>query len=281
MSEQTGDKLDELIDVMRALRDPDSGCPWDLEQNWQTILPHTIEEVYEVADAIEREDYEDLRSELGDLLFQIVFYAQLGHEQNRFDFMDIAAAITEKLIRRHPHVFGQSISLTSEQQTHAWEAQKAQERADRARQSHSRNRILDDIPTTMPAMLRALKLQKRAGRVGFDWPDIKTSLMKVDEELGELRDSIVQTENCSKEQHAAVEDELGDLLFSVVNSARKLEIDPEQALRRANEKFVRRFQYIEDRLNDTDRKLETMSADQLESLWVEAKRELDCSGRKP
>jgi len=250
MSTQHKDQLDELLDVMQALRHPEDGCPWDLKQNWRTILPHTIEEVYEVADAIERENYDDLRSELGDLLFQIVFYAQLGREQNRF----------------------------------AWEAQKATERAERARRDDSPVRILDDIPATMPAMMRALKLQKRAGRVGFDWPNVAGSLAKIDEELNELRMSIAENTaqsavSSAAPASAATEEELGDLLFSVVNTARKLDVDPERALRGANEKFIRRFQYIEDRLQASGRTVEQSSIDQFEALWGEAKAESEDVGR--
>lgn len=280
------DRLDALLDVMRALRDPQSGCPWDLEQDYRSIVPHTIEEVYEVADAIEREDFAQLKNELGDLLFQIVFYAQLAEEQQRFDFMDIADSITEKLIRRHPHVFAHTESLTSEQQTQAWEMQKAKERAHRADELAEKARVLDDIPMALPGMLRAMKIQKRVSRVGFDWSDPTLALNKVNEEVEEIRHCLSQikqdddTNATTEAQFAdALEDELGDLLFSVVNAARLLKVDPEQAIRRANHKFSSRFSYIEDRLDAARVEFSDVDIDQLETLWLEAKRDLDGAGR--
>ncbi len=295
------DGLDVLLDVMRALRHPETGCPWDLQQDFRSILPHTIEEVYEVADAIERDDFDQLKGELGDLLFQIVFYAQLAQEQQRFNFMDIADAIADKLVRRHPHVFARTDSLTSEQQTQAWETQKAQERAERANQLELKSRVLDDIPMALPGMLRAMKIQKRVSRVGFDWSDAGAALDKVNEEVEEIRRCLNQTDsrlantvdqdNAGADQSDrlkpsaatadALEDEIGDLLFSVINCARLLRIDPEQAMRRANRKFTDRFEHIEDHLQSESLDFGDVDAAQLETLWLAAKTDLDGSGRKP
>lgn len=279
-----------LLDVMRALRHPQSGCPWDLEQDYHSILPHTIEEVYEVADAIERNDFDDLRNELGDLLFQIVFYAQLAAEQGRFDFNDIANSISQKLVRRHPHVFATNEKLTSEQQTRAWEDQKAEERAQKATRNDHRGRILDDIPLALPGVQRAMKIQKRASRVGFDWSDPHSALEKVDEELAEVRNCLQHlqgesTDGKSEEDdqfelYDALEDEIGDLMFSVVNSARMLKVDPERAIRRANHKFTQRFNFIEDQLHAAEVDFDNADIDQLESLWLKAKTEVEGSGRK-
>ena len=233
----------QLLEIMRRLRDPVGGCPWDLEQTFATIAPYTVEEAYEVADAIERGDLGDLRDELGDLLFQTVFHAQMAQEQGEFDFADVAQAICDKMLRRHPHVFGQADGRTSAEQTDAWEVIKAGERAAKGKAAS----LLDDIPASLPAMTRAVKLTKRAARVGFDWPNTCEVLAKLREELAELEVEI------DAGDQAKAREELGDLLFVVANLARKLDIEPEDALRSANAKFARRFSYIERSLADRGR----------------------------
>jgi len=252
-----------LLDLMAQLRNPEGGCPWDLEQTWATIAPYTVEEAYEVADAIERGDVTDLRDELGDLLFQVVFHARIAEEAGAFAFDDVARAITDKMIRRHPHVFGEAAHRTSAGQTVAWEAQKAAERAARGA---DRSGVLDDVPPGLPAMTRAVKLTRRAARVGFDWSEISQVTDKLREELAELEVEIAAGDR------AKAQDELGDLLFVCANLARKLDIDPEQALRGANAKFTRRFRHIEDRFTATGAPLETAGLDAMEALWDEAKR---------
>lgn len=253
-------KIDALLAVMARLRAPEGGCPWDLEQTYRTIAPYTIEEAYEVADAIERGEMGELRDELGDLLFQVVFHAQMAREENLFDFADVAEAVTAKMIRRHPHVFDEADARDAEAQTRAWEDQKAAERKAKGADS-----LLADVPPGLPGMTRAAKLQKRAARVGFDWPDAGAVLDKVAEEAGELREA-AQT---AHRDH--VEEEFGDLLFVLANLARHLEVDPETALRRANEKFIRRFRHIERTVADKGASLEETSLDDMEALWLEAK----------
>ncbi len=252
-----------LLDLMAQLRNPDGGCPWDLEQTWATIAPYTVEEAYEVADAIERGDVNDLRDELGDLLFHVVFHARIAEEAGDFAFDDVARAITDKMIRRHPHVFGAAAHRTSAAQTVAWEAQKAAERAARGA---DRSGVLDDVPAGLPAMTRAVKLTRRAARVGFDWSELSQVTDKLREELAELEVEIAAGDRLK------AQDELGDLLFVCANLARKLDIDPEQALRGANAKFTRRFRHIETRLAATGVALETAGLDAMEALWDEAKR---------
>jgi MazG family protein len=251
------DAMDDLIELMAALRTPGSGCPWDLEQNFRTIAPYTVEEAYEVADAIERGDLADLKDELGDLLFQTVFHARMAEEQGAFAFTDVARAITDKMRRRHPHVFGGGDARTAGEQTAAWEAQKAEERAAKGKSS-----LLDDVPLGLPGLTRAVKLQKRAARVGFDWTNPRDVLDKIAEESAEL---VAVIENGDQD---AVEDEFGDLLFVIANLSRHLSIDPEAALRRANEKFRRRFRHIEDFLGD---RLGEASLEEMEALWTKAK----------
>jgi len=250
-----------LIEIMRRLRDPVSGCPWDLEQTFATIAPYTVEEAYEVADAIEREDMGDLRDELGDLLFQAVFHAQMAQEQGEFDFSDVAKAICDKMLRRHPHVFGQADGRTSAEQTDAWEVIKAGERAAKGKATS----LLDDIPASLPAMTRAVKLTKRAARVGFDWPNTAEVLAKLREELAELEVEI------DAGDQAKAREELGDLLFVVANLARKLDIEPEDALRSANAKFVRRFSYIERSLAVQGRTPDQSNLAEMDGLWNAAK----------
>ena len=252
--------ISQLLEVMAKLRNPDGGCPWDLEQNFRSIAPYTVEEAYEVADAIERGDMASLKEELGDLLFQTVFHAQMAQEKDLFDFGDVAGAITDKMIRRHPHVFGGDDLRTTEEQTTAWEAQKAEERAAKGEDS-----ILADVPFGLPGLTRAVKLQKRAARVGFDWPNARDVLDKIVEETEEL------TEAVDRDDKLDIEDEFGDLLFVIANLSRHLKVDPEAALRRANEKFTRRFHHIEKSLSDAGRDIAKTDLDDLEILWNNAK----------
>jgi tetrapyrrole methylase family protein/MazG family protein/ATP diphosphatase len=256
---------------MARLRAPVGGCPWDLEQTFATIAPYTVEEAYEVADAIERGDLEDLRDELGDLLFQTVFHAQMAKEQGAFDFADVAQAICDKMIRRHPHVFGDATERSSAEQTEAWEVIKAKERADKGQgrgQGQGQGQptsILDDIPASLPAMTRAVKLTRRAARVGFDWPDTDQVLDKLREELAELE---VEIDLGDK---AKAREELGDLMFVVANLARKLDVDPEDALRSANAKFARRFGFIEKSLLEQGRTPDQSDLTEMDILWDRAK----------
>ena len=256
---------DRLLAIMARLRDPEGGCPWDREQTFATIARHTIEEAYEVVETIETGDRAALRDELGDLLFQVVFYAQMASEEGSFAFEDVADAICEKMERRHPHVFGDAQIKTAAAQTIAWEAVKAAERADKAGDQTAR--VLDGISTALPAMTRALKLQDRAARVGFDWPDPAQVLAKITEEVEEVRVEIEQDSPFDR-----LEDEVGDLLFACVNLARKLKVDPEGALRRGNRKFERRFRSIEDALAQQGRAPADASLNEMEALWVAAKR---------
>ena len=257
--------IDRLVTIMRHLRDPQGGCPWDLEQDFPTIAPHTIEEAYEVAEAIRTGDMAELRDELGDLLFQVVFYAQMADERGAFDFEDVAGGVADKMVRRHPHVFGGQTVDSAAHMTERWEAQKADERAEKAAARGRRPSILDDVIAGLPGLTRAVKLQKRAARVGFDWTEASDILAKLHEELGEL-DEAMGTGEADR-----MEDELGDLLFVVANLSRRLSVDPEAALRRANAKFERRFRHIEDRLEAAGRSVHEATLDEMESLWTEAK----------
>jgi len=251
-----------LLAIMAALRDPARGCPWDLEQSFATIAPYTIEEAYEVADAIAREDWAGLKDELGDLLFQVVYYAQMGAEDGRFDFAAIATAIADKMVRRHPHVFGSESRADSDAQAQAWEVQKQAERAARAETG-----VLDGVPTALPALTRALKLTRRAARVGFDWPTPEAVLEKLVEETKELQDEIAAGASSDR-----LADELGDALFVLVNLARKLELDPESCLRRANAKFERRFRSVEQELARKGKTPADATLEEMEELWSAAKR---------
>jgi len=253
-------KIDALLAVMAQLRNPQGGCSWDLEQNFRTIAPYTIEEAYEVADAIERGDMASLKDELGDLLFQTVFHAQMAEEAGLFDFADVVEAITDKMTRRHPHVFAEADLRTAEEQTDAWEKQKAEERGAKGHTS-----LLDDVPAGHAGLTRAVKLQKRAARVGFDWTDAKDVLNKISEETAELAEAIDLSDPDK------IEDEFGDLLFVLANLSRHLKVDPEAALRRTNEKFIRRFQFIEREVARTERKMDAVSLDEMEALWRKAK----------
>ncbi|MFZ3007363.1 MAG: nucleoside triphosphate pyrophosphohydrolase [Phenylobacterium sp.] len=253
--------IDRLLAIMARLRDPQGGCEWDLEQTFATIAPYTVEEAYEVADAIERNDLTDLREELGDLLFQVVFHSRMAQEQGAFAFEDVANAISEKMIRRHPHVFGDEAQRTSAEQTQAWEVIKAQERAGKGRDGS----ILDDVPSGLPALTRAVKLSRRAATVGFVWPTIGDVIAKLDEEVDELKVEIA-AEDLEKARA-----ELGDVLFVVANIARTLDIDPEDALRATNAKFARRFRHIETALKALGKTPEQSDLAEMDALWDAAK----------
>lgn len=264
------DPTHRLLEIMALLRDPERGCPWDVEQTFATIAPHTIEEAYEVADAIDRRDLDALKDELGDLLLQVVFHAQMARELGAFHFNDVVEAIHDKLVRRHPHVFGDAKIDDAASQTRAWEQQKALERQAKTAESGAPPTLvsaLDGILGALPALTRALKLQKRAALVGFDWPDARSAFAKLTEETDELA-AEMDADAC----HERIEDELGDLLFTCVNVARKLDVNPETALRRANAKFERRFRKIEALLAaDSERKPADASLDEMEALWRQAK----------
>ena len=255
--------MNKLLEIMAALRDPQSGCPWDRKQTFSTIVPYTLEEAYEVADSIERNAMGELKDELGDLLFQVVFYAQMAKEQGLFDFSDIVDAINDKLTRRHPHVFSDTVYEDEQAFKDAWEQSKALERDQRAKLEKAS--ILEGIAHALPALKRAQKLQKRAARVGFDWPDIEPVLAKLNEEIDELRQAMQLNDP------AAHTDELGDILFSCVNLARHLDVDSEEALRHCNRKFETRFTYIERQLQQQGRDIHQCGLDELEALWQEAK----------
>lgn len=256
MSQQDRRSIDTLLGIMATLRDPEKGCPWDREQDFGSIAPYTIEEAYEVADAIDRDDLGELRDELGDLLFQVVFHAQMASELGAFDFADVVQAISEKMLRRHPHIFGAEQALTADDQRVAWENLKADERA-----AGSDTSAIAGIGQALPALSRASKLGKRAARVGFDWPDIDGVIAKMHEELVEL------TAARGSGEAAAVEEEIGDLLFTAANLARHHRIDPEHALRAANRKFERRFRAVEALLNQTGSGWTGKSPEELDQLW--------------
>jgi len=256
--------LAQLLAVMDRLRDPAGGCPWDVEQDFATIAPYTIEEAYEVADAIERRDMGDLKEELGDLLFQVVFHSQMAEEAGFFRFEDVASVISEKMIRRHPHVFDGADPRDADTQTQAWEATKAAERAAKADLDPS---ALANVPVGLPALTRAEKLSKRAARVGFDWPDMQSVFDKIEEELGEVREAVAENDP------AHIQEEIGDLLFAVANLARKAKIDPETALRDANAKFNRRFRSVETGLIDQGSSVDEASLEQMEALWRAVKQQ--------
>ncbi len=267
-------KLDDLLQLMARLRHPEHGCPWDLKQSYASIVPYTLEEAYEVADAIERGDFDHLPGELGDLLFQVVYYSQLATEEGRFGFAEVVDGITTKLIRRHPHVFpdgdlygapdAQKLEEAAVKQR--WEELKAEERAAKA-EAPEQLSLLDDVPQALPALSRAAKLQKRAAQVGFDWPEALPVLDKVREELDEVLEAM------SENDPQAIAEELGDPLFAVANLARHLKVEPEAALRAANGKFERRFRFIEQTLREAGRPIENCSLDELDALWGEAKKQ--------
>lgn len=255
------DGMPRLLEVMRRLRDPETGCPWDIEQSFATIAPYSIEEAYEVADAIEREAWKELEGELGDLLLQVVYHGQMGREAGHFDFDSIARVVTAKMIDRHPHIFGdESREKSAEQQVRDWEAVKAAERAER-----NAGGVLDDVALALPALMRAVKLQKRAARVGFDWPDAASVIDKIAEEAAEL----VEARDRGDADH--LHEEYGDLLFVMANLARHLGVDPETALRDANAKFTRRFRAVEAALADDGRRPEQSTLEEMDALWDAAK----------
>jgi ATP diphosphatase len=267
-------KIEDLLYLMERLRDPLTGCPWDLKQTYTSLVPYTLEEAYEVADAIEQADFAHLPGELGDLLFQVVYYSQLGREEGRFEFATVIDSITNKLISRHPHVFanGELYAPAAAQQVEEaavkqrWDELKAGERAARA-DAPQQLSLLDDVPGALPALSRSIKLQKRTAQVGFDWPDALPVVDKVREELDEVLEAMAANDS------QAIQDELGDLLFAVTNLARHLKVDPESALRAANRKFERRFRFIEQLLREAQRPIENCSLDELDALWGEAKKQ--------
>ncbi|MBM3618399.1 MAG: nucleoside triphosphate pyrophosphohydrolase [Alphaproteobacteria bacterium] len=256
--------IEDLLSIMARLRDKNGGCPWDIEQDFASIAPYTLEEAYEVADAIAEGDMQGLKEELGDLLLQVVFHAQMAKEENLFDFNEVAAGIGQKLIRRHPHVFGEAEIRTAEAQTASWEAIKAEERNEKAGKQAG---ILDNVPKALPALTRALKLQKRAAKVGFDWASPEPVFAKLNEEVAELREALA--EGASKEK---LTDELGDILFVCANLARQFDIEPEEALRGTNRKFERRFRFIEQSLSAQGRTPDEASLEEMDALWDAAKK---------
>ena len=265
--------ISRLIDIMAALRDPETGCPWDKEQNFATIAPYTVEEAYEVADAIARDDLADLRDELGDLLLQVVYHARMADEMGAFAFPDVVEAITRKLIRRHPHVFGDAEARAAGAAKGMWERIKAEEKLARAAARSSKAEaerppgLLDSVPAGLPAMIRAVRLQEKASTVGFDWNDPRAVLDKLAEEIGEIEAELT----APVREPERLEDEVGDLLFAVANLARHLKVDPDQALRRTNAKFKRRFASIETALAAKGRGPAEATLDEMEALWQAAK----------
>jgi MazG family protein len=259
-------KIEDLLEIMSRLRDPKSGCPWDLRQSYSTIVPYTLEEAYEVADAIQRNDMEELRGELGDLLFQVVFYSQIAKEDGHFSFDQVVNGICEKMLRRHPHVFAHEKFENEAEMRAAWEQQKADERKEKAVSEDTSE--LAGVARALPALIRAEKLQKRAARVGFDWPDVGGALEKVHEECAELQQAL------GEQDIDKLKDELGDLLFSVVNVARLLGMDAEQALSQANEKFERRFRAMEKRLREDGQKdLHGVTPEAWDRIWESVKQQ--------
>ncbi len=265
--------MQRLLEIMARLRDPQDGCPWDLQQSYASIVRHTIEEAYEVAEAIENGDFDDLRDELGDLLFQVVFYAQIAHEEGRFDFNDVVAGICDKMVRRHPHVFGDEDYASEEEQRRAWEAIKATERADK-KETQDQGGLLASIPEALPALTRAHKLQRKAAHVGFDWPGPAGVLKQLDEERTALVEAMAEGD--PQRRQARLEQEMGDLLFTCVNLARHLKVDPEGALRKCNRNFTRRFQRMEQILRERDERIDALASDPeaLARLWETAERGL-------
>jgi MazG family protein len=266
---ETSSEIDKLLDIMARLRDPDNGCPWDVQQDFTSIAPYTIEEAYEVADAIERGNMGDLKDELGDLLFQVVFHARMAEEEGAFSFSEVVDSVCDKMTRRHPHVFDGSVVRDADAQSKAWEDTKAGERAEKAGDSEAAASLMADIPRGMAELQRAVKLQKRAARAGFDWASPGPVLDKLREETLELREAM----ESGDVDH--IEDELGDLLFVVTNLARQLDVDPARALRRGNAKFERRFRRMEQVVRDDPgmKSLDTMSLNEMESMWQKVKQD--------
>lgn len=265
-SDQSYPQVARLLSIMQQLRDPEGGCPWDLQQNFASIVPYTIEEAYEVADAIEQGDMKEVQDELGDLLFQVVFYAQLGKEQGDFDFEAIAKSISDKLVRRHPHVFGEQNSRDAGQVKQQWEQIKQQERRDKGQDNDTS--ILAHIPAGLAPLVKAEKLQKRCAKVGFDWPEVSQVVDKIHEEIDEVQQELAQ----AVLNRPAVQEEVGDLLFAVVNLARHLNVNPEQALRQANNKFEQRFRGVEQILRQQALPVEQASLEQMEAAWQQVKQ---------
>jgi len=258
--------INDLLKIMERLRNPDNGCPWDVKQTFETIVPYTIEEAYEVLDAIERNDYNELRDELGDLLLQVVFHSQMANEAGLFDFNDVSNAICEKMIRRHPHVFGDfDREKWASDALGIWEEQKKQERE--GKEDKKPKGTLDGVALSLPALLRAYKLQKRAAMVGFDWRNAGEILDKIEEEIAEVRE-VIEADKINQDN---LEEEIGDLLFACVNYSRKQGIDPEIAMRKANNKFEERFRHIEKRLIEQNKDIKATSLEEMEELWNEAK----------
>ena len=267
MKQKLAKPIETLVEIMSLLRDPNKGCPWDVEQTFSSILPCTIEEVYEVADAIDTNDMSALKDELGDLLLQVVFHSRIAEESKFFNFDDVAESICNKLVRRHPHVFSDTVIKNSQEQILSWESLKTKERQEKSN-SDLLLSALEDVPLGLPALLRALKLQKRAANVGFDWPDVRDILNKFKEEIKELSDEMTSDPDPER-----LLDEMGDLLFTCVNLSRKLSIDPENALRRGNAKFERRFRYVESLLHKKGKTLKDSNLIEMEELWEIAKFE--------
>jgi MazG family protein len=255
-------RIETLLAIMARLRDPKSGCPWDVEQTFATIAPYTVEEAYEVADAVERKDMAQLKDELGDLLFQVVFHARMAEEAGAFSFQDVVRAITDKMIRRHPHVFAGADVKTADAQTVAWEEHKRKERLEKG------GGLMDDVPVTFPALTRAYKLQKRAASIGFDWAEREGIIDKLHEEIGELDEALA-----AGAPRAKLQDELGDILFVVANLARFHGVQPEEALRGTNTKFIRRFAVIEDTARASGRQLSDLTLEEMEAAWARAKQQ--------
>ena len=261
--------IEKLRWIMSQLRDPQTGCPWDIKQTFASIVPHTIEEAYEVADAIEQEDFSELEKELGDLLFQVIFYTQLGQEQQRFDFDSVVAAICEKLIRRHPHVFADENLSTDSEIKANWEQEKAKER--QIKNADESISMLADIPKNLPALSQAAKIQKRCAHVGFDWHNIDDVFAKIEEEVQEVKDELPLPGEPASD---ALSEELGDLMFAVVNLCRHAKQDPEALLRQANKKFTQRFHQVEQQVHASTKPFSAHSLDELEEYWQVAKSRL-------
>jgi len=266
-----------LLDIMAKLRSPDGGCPWDQEQSFETIAPYTIEEAYEVADAIQNGDMDRLKDELGDLLFQVVFYAQISHENGGFDFSAVVEGVSDKMMRRHPHVFADVDVADAEAQAKTWEDHKAKERQFRANNEGRAHSVLDDVAKALPSLLRAHKLQKRAARVGFDWIDVTDVHDKISEEINELYEAALNPEEkCPENFQGSIIEEFGDLLFALVNYGRHMGIEPETALRNANNKFERRFREVEAEIMAQGLKLKHISLSEYDAAWERAK-ERECN----
>ncbi|MGF1687705.1 nucleoside triphosphate pyrophosphohydrolase [Photobacterium japonica] len=264
MKETSQTPIERLVAIMATLRDPQKGCPWDQKQTFASIVPHTIEEAYEVADAIGEQNWDDVREELGDLLFQVIFYSQMGKEQGLFDFDDVVDGLNEKLTRRHPHVFGDKALTSDAEITANWEAEKAKERAEKGED----NSVLANIPRALPALTRADKIQKRCAKHGFDWDTLGPVVDKVHEEIDEVMEEIIQ----ASPKQERIEEEMGDLLFAVANFSRHVAVKPEVALQRANQKFERRFRQVEKTVLEQGKQLEDCSLAELDQVWDAVKR---------